>query len=68
MLEHYLLNSFDIVKTVSSVLKPGGIMSFLEKHANFDPYMVESYMLIFVIGNMSRLIYASTPIIVFLVS
>ena len=66
VLEHYLSNSFDIVKNISSVLKPGGIMclvdldynclshyglslrlekalygimSFLEKHANFDPYV-----------------------------
>jgi ubiquinone/menaquinone biosynthesis C-methylase UbiE len=66
VLEHHLANSFDIVKTASSILKPGGIiclvdldynclthyglsprlektlygiMSFLEKHANFDPYV-----------------------------
>ncbi len=66
MLEYHLSNSFDIVKNVSSVLKPGGIMclvdldynclshyglsprlekaltgimSFLEKYANFDPYV-----------------------------
>ena len=66
VLEYHLSSSFDIVKNVSSVLKPGGIMclvdldynclshyglssrlektiygimSFLEKHANFDPYM-----------------------------
>lgn len=66
VLEYHLSNSFDIIKNVSSVLKPGGIMclvdldynclshyglsprlektiygimSFLEKHANFDPYV-----------------------------
>jgi len=66
VLEYYLENSFDIVKNVSSVLKPGGIMclvdldhnclshyglyprlekalqgsmSFIKKHANFDPYV-----------------------------
>ncbi len=66
VLEHYLSDSFDIVKNVSSVLKTGGIMclvdldynclshyglsprlekalygimSFLEKHENFDPYV-----------------------------
>jgi len=66
VLEYHLSNSFEIVKNISSILKPGGIMclvdldhnclshyglsprlekalygsmSFLEKHANFDPYV-----------------------------
>lgn len=65
VLEHFRNNSFDIVKNISSILKPGGIlcladldynclihygmpsnlekalfgiMSRLEKYANFDPY------------------------------
>lgn len=66
VLEHYLAQSFDIIKNISKILKPGGIlcvadldynclthyglpmrlenvfhgiMSLLEKHASFDPYV-----------------------------
>ena len=66
VLEHYLKQSYDIIKNISNILKPGGIlfvadldynclnhyglpqrlekaffgiMSRLEKHANFDPYV-----------------------------
>jgi len=66
VLEHYLAQSYDIIKNISKILKPGGIlfaadldynclnhyglpprlekalyniMSRLEKHANFDPYV-----------------------------